>query len=169
MTSEDLVRKIIVASVFFLTTFSLAQNQAPVPHGTGGTLTRSASRYKGLETALLQAQQDKDQNTAARILADDFEVWSAEQTDATPREIWEQRWGIENLTWFRIRNLTVREFGDTAIVSFLMDRRGDSNGKPLAPTSFVVDVWRQKTGKLSVRYISNPGHPTLQLVPTGMP
>lgn len=163
------MRKLIVASVLFVTTLGIGQNQAPVPHGMGGTLTRSADRYKGLETALLQAQQDKDQNSASRLLADDFEIWSAEQTDARPRELWVQGWTKTNLTWFRIRNITVREFGDTAIVSFLLDRRGDANGKPVAPTTFVVDVWQQQTGKLSVRYISVPGHPTLQLVPAGMP
>jgi ketosteroid isomerase-like protein len=146
----------------------MAQKQAPVAHGAGGTLTRGASRYKGLETALLQAQQDKDQNTASRLLADDFEIWSAEKIDATPREVWEQSWTSGNLTWFRIRNIAVREFGDTAIVSFLLDRRGDANGKPAAPTAYVVDVWQQKAGKLSVRYITVPGHPTAQLLPTGM-
>lgn len=161
------MRKLIVVSVLFVSIFSIAQSQAPAAHDAGGTLTRSASKYKGLETALLQAQQDKKQDAVKQMMDDDFEVWSAEKNEPTPREAWEQGWMSGNLSWFQIRNVAVREFGNLAIVSFLLDRRGSVGEKAMTPTVFVVDVWRQDSGKLAVRYVSSPGKPATQLVPTG--
>ena len=160
------MRKLIVASVLFVSQFSIAQSQAPAAHGAGGTLTRSASKYKDLETALLQAQQDKRQDDVNRMVDDDFEVWSAEKNEPTPRDVWVQGWMTGNSSWFQIRNVAVREFGDIAVVSFLLDRRGEMGDKPVTPTVFVVDVWRQGTSKLVVRYVSSPGKPAPQVIPT---
>jgi hypothetical protein len=150
---------------------AFAQDQAP----TGGlpsggrteTPTRGVIKYKALERALLQAQQDKRQDAVHQALADDFEIWSAEKNEPTPRELWEQSLTSSNISWFQIRNMAVRDFGSVAVVSFLLDRRGEANGKPVTPTVYVVDVWQQQTGKLAVRYVSAPGKPAAQLMPTG--
>ncbi len=163
LNPEDFVRKLILISALLIAFGCLAQD--PTGHGGGGTLTRQASRYMALETALLQAQQDRNQNAASRLVGNDFEIWSAESADAMPREVWEQGWQDLNLTWFRIRNIAVREFGDTAVISFLLDRRGDRRGRAIPATVYVVDVWQQQAGKLAVRYLSTPGKPALQLMP----
>ncbi len=163
--------KRLLVLVILLSIAAVAQDKAPTGGRPSGgrteTPTRGVVRYKAMERALLQAQQEKQQEKLSGMLADDFEVWSAEQTEPTPRELWEQNATASNITWFQIRNMAVRDFGSVAIVSFLLDRHGDANGKPVSPTVFVVDVWQQQTGKLMVRYQSGPGKPGAQLLPTG--
>jgi hypothetical protein len=158
--------------VFLLLSFiAVAQDQAPTGGRPSGgrteTPTRGVVKYKAMERALLQAEQDKRQDATRQMVTEDFEVWSAEKNEPTPRELWEQGWMSANISWFQIRNMAVRDFGSVAVVSFLLDRRGESNGKPVTPTVFVVDIWQQQTGKLAVRYISAPGKPAAQLMPTG--
>ena len=163
--------KRFLALVILFSLAAVAQDKAP----TGGrpsaerteTPTRGVIKYKAIERALLQAQQEKQQDKISAMLADDFEVWSSEQNEPTPRELWEQSATASNITWFQIRNMAVRDFGNIAIVSFLLDRRGEVNGKPVTPTVFVVDVWQQPAGRLAVRYQSVPGKPGAQLLPTG--
>jgi hypothetical protein len=154
------MKKLLLA-VLVLSVAALAQDQAPTGgRPTGGrteTPTRGVVKYKAMERALLQAQQDKQQDAISRLLADDFETWSAEKNEPTPRELWEQSAAASNISWFQIRNMAVRDFGSVAIVSFLLDRRGEANGKPITPTVYVVDVWQQPGGRLSVRYMSVPG------------
>jgi ketosteroid isomerase-like protein len=150
----------------------VAQDQPPTGGRPSGgrieTATRGVVRYRGLESALLQAEQNKEQDALNRFIADDFEVRSAESNQPTPREVWEQRAKSANITWFKIRDMAVHEFGDIAVVSFLLDRRGEAGGKAVPPTVFIVDVWRQAEGKLAVRYVSTPGHPAgPRLMPTG--
>jgi ketosteroid isomerase-like protein len=125
-------------------------------------------RFKGLERALVEAGQEKNQQTLSRLVAEDFEERSAERIDPTPRELWEQNWTSANVTWFQIRDMGVHDFGDTAVVSFLLDRRGQAGGKALPATVFIVDVWRKAEGKVAVRYVSTPGKPAgAELMPTG--
>jgi hypothetical protein len=163
--------KTFLFAVLLLSVSLFAQDQAP----TGGrptagrteTPTRGVVKYKAMERALLQAEQEKRQDAARQMVADDFEVWSAEKNEPTPRELWEQGWTSSEISWFQIRNIAVRDFGTVAVVSFLLDRRGQSGGRPVTPTVYVVDVWQQQTGKLAVRYVSTPGKPAVQLMPTG--
>jgi len=157
--------------VMLVSIFAFAQRQAPTGGPPSGgrteTPTRGVIKYKALERALLQAQQDKRQDAAHQMVADDFEIWSAEKSEPTPRELWEQGLASSNVSWFQIRNMAVRDFESVAVVSFLLDRRGEANGKPITPTVYVVDVWQRQAGKLAVRYISEPGKPAAQLMPTG--
>jgi hypothetical protein len=156
------MRKRLILGFLCFSVLTAAQNQ--LPSGARGTLTRSADHYKGLETDLLEAQQDKNKEAVARLVSDDFEIWSAEHDSATPRRVWEQGWMRGNISWFRIRNISVREFGDLAIVSFLLDRRGQAGNAPL-PATYVIDVWNQSASKLVVRYVSTPLKPAAQLTP----
>jgi len=66
---------------------------------------------------------------------------------------------VGNLKSFRVRNMAVHEFGEVAVVSFLLDRSGSVNGKAMSPVLYVVDVWRTKDDKLTVRYASAPANP----------
>ncbi len=163
--------KRLLLAVLMLAVTVVAQDQPPTGGRPSGgrsvTPTRGVVKYKALERALLQAEQDKRADAARQMVADEFEIWSAEKNEPTPRELWEQSLGSSNISWFQIRNMAVRDFGKIAVVSFLMDRRGQANGKPITPTVFVVDVWDQGTGKLAVRYLSSPGKPAAQLMPTG--
>jgi hypothetical protein len=53
-----------------------------------------------------------------------------------------------------VRDLSVREADDLAIVSFLLDRTPEGRGH--GSTWFVVDVWRRSTDRLIARSISRP-------------
>jgi hypothetical protein len=163
--------KRILIFITLLAVVAAGQDKAPTGGRPSGqrteTPTRGVIKYKAMERALLQAQQEKQQDKVSGMLTEDFEVWSSEQNEPTPRELWEQNATSSNISWFQIRNMAVRDFGNIAIVSFLLDRRGEVNGKPVTPTVFVVDVWQQPAGKLVVRYQSVPGKPGAQLLPTG--
>ncbi len=164
--------KTVLIAMFLCAVGMVAQDQPPTGGRPSGgrieTATRGVVRYKGLEKAIVQAEQNKDSEALKRFIADDFEVRSAEQNEPVPREVWEQQGESANINWFQIRDVAVHEFGDIAVVSFLLDRRGMVSGKTLPPTVFVVDVWRQPEGKLAVRYVSIPGHPAgAKLMPTG--
>ena len=163
--------KRILVLIVLLAVYAVGQDKAPTGGRPSGgrteTPTRGVVKYKAMERALLQAQQEKQQDKVSGMLADDFEVWSSEQSDPTPRELWEQNAASSNISWFQIRNMAVRDFGNIAIVSFLLDRHGEANGKPVTPTVFIVDVWQQPAGKLAVRYQSVPGKTGGLLLPTG--
>lgn len=164
--------KTLFLAVLLCATAVVAQDKAPTGGRPSGerieTATRGVVRYQAMERKLLQAEQGKDVNALQELVSDDFEERSAEHNRPTPRDQWESLVKSGDLAWFQLRNMAVHEFGDIAVVSFLLDRRGQRAGKSLAPTVFIVDVWRQSEGKLAVRYVSSPGHPASpQLMPTG--
>lgn len=155
---------ILLASVFVS-----AQDQPP----TGGrpssghtvVATRLVTKYMALERNLFQGLQDGNNPGLEHILATDFESWAAEKLPPTPRADWIHQFS-GNLKTFQIHNMAVREFGDTSVVSFLLQRSGTMNGKPMSPILFIVDVWRND--KLAVRYASAPANPAqLSSTPTG--
>jgi hypothetical protein len=137
-----------------------ARSQVPVgPGGAGraGTLTRAASRYQDLEGSLMQALRDKDDGRLDQLLADDFEELSAERFAAGSRDDWRRAGAAAAVRPFRIHNLTVHEFDQTAVVSYLLARTAGSPAS--TPTVFIVDIWNSSTGKLQVRYLSTPRRP----------
>src|SRR4051794_21381714 len=71
----------------------LAQSRSPVERGgpaQAGTLTRSAAKYRDLEIKLTQALREKSAGPLDQMLADDFEVRSAERADAMSRQDWQK-------------------------------------------------------------------------------
>jgi hypothetical protein len=136
-----------------------AQDRAPTGRGAPGqtTLTRSASKYQSLELTLIQALQDRSDSQLNTILSSDFEVWSAETSGPTSRADWQKAAFASRGQPRAIRSLTVREFGDTAVVSFLL--QDDSSSGSATRTLFVVDVWTEGTNRLNVRYVSAPAKP----------
>lgn len=149
----------------------MAQDQRPTGGLPGGarsvTPTRTVTKYTALESNLFQALQESNRQGAENILAPDFESWSAEKIPPMPRGEWLQAY-VGNLKSFNIRNMAVREFGDVAVVSFLLVRSGTLSGKAMSPVLFIVDVWRQNGDKLAVRYASAPANPAgVESRPTG--
>jgi hypothetical protein len=134
---------------------AFAQDRAAAGRGAPGqtTLTRSASKYQDLEIALIRALQDRSDSRLNQILANDFEVWSAERSGPTSRQDWQKAAFATRTQPSRIRDLTVREFGEMAVVSFLL--QGGPAGRGVPPL-FVVDIWTQSTNTLNVRYLSTP-------------
>lgn len=149
-----------VIVLFAIATTVLAQDQPPTggrpTRGRVQTTTRLVSKYMQAENKLFQALQGDNRAGLEKLLAPGFEAWTAEKTSPTPRDAWMQVF-LGNLKSFRIRNMAVHDYGDLAVVSFLLDRSGAQNRKPMTPVLFVVDVWQHE--KLAVRYASSPANP----------
>jgi len=147
----------VAAAILLCSAAAPAQDAAPAARGAGaGMATRSVAQYTDLEQQLLQAQQDRDRTAAQQLLAEDFEVRGPEDADAIPGTQWLDRRMQDRPGSSRIQDLSVREFGDVATVSFLQHSQGGVGGAALPTFTYVVDVWRQSDHKLMLRYISAP-------------
>ena len=120
-----------------------------------GAATRAVAHYLERERALAAALHDRRRDAAAQMLAPEFEVRSAEALDAVAAPAWLDAQLHARPTPTVVRDLAVREFGDLAVVSFLLD--GTAHGTATT-TLYVVDVWHQPDDRLAVRYQSEPAH-----------
>ena len=133
------------------------------------TSTRQVTLFTGLEKQLLAGVQKKDESTLKELLADDFEIWMP-NGDAIASEDWlPSILGKFNLKSFRISQMSVRDFGDTAVVKFMRSQKADFQGKDDSGEYFVVDVWRKAgdSWKLSDRYVSKVSTVPSTPKPTG--
>jgi len=120
------------------------------------TATRQVTLFSGLEKQLLTGIQKKDQAAVKALLSDDFEIWMP-NGDALAAEDWLPIvLGKFNLKSFRISQMAVRDFGDTAVVKFMRSQKADFQGKDDSGEYFVIDVWRKSgdSWQLSDRYVS---------------
>ncbi len=162
------MRSLIVALLIFCSTDALSQSRLP-PGARGpetGMATRSVSNYLMLERGLLDALRSGKRDAVAGMLADGFGVRSAVSPDEMANADWLKSEADDSSTTVNVRDLTVREFGDVAVVSFLLDHRHDSKTRRTGNTDFVVDVWQQSTHKLLMRNVApsskaapNPSRP----------
>jgi ketosteroid isomerase-like protein len=153
-----IVRSAWIACLALACTAAIGQD-APPPGVRGGglaTATRSVARYTDLERSLQDALQAHDAAAVRRLLSEDFEVREPELADAIPGADWLHRWMSGSLRAYRIDRLEVREFGDSAVVSFLLYSQGRLANAALPAAAYVVDVWRKGDDKLAVRYVSVP-------------
>ena len=96
----------------------------PGVRGPGMAATRSVVTYLDLERGLVESLQKGDRDSVLRLLADGFEVRSATDADAdaVPAAEWLQDQARRTTQAGNMRELSVREFDDVAVVSFLLDR-----------------------------------------------
>ena len=149
-----------------------AQAQPRLPPGVrgpqAGMATRSVATYLELERGLLDALQRGDGDAVRRVLGDDFELRAAGEPDATPADAWLETELRSRAVSATVRDLAVREFDDIASVSFLLDHRRKARNAQGMTTLYVIDVWRQSSHRLLVRYVSKPAHvPPPPARPTG--
>jgi hypothetical protein len=142
---------------------AIASAQARDEHGpqgpATGMATRSVSKYLGIERALQEAIAAHDRATVAGLLDPEFIQRTAASDDPLSQEEWlNAEFGNSN-PGGRVRDMLVIEADDLATVSFLLDTTSRKGGKGGRHTYFVVDVWRQSTGKLRVRYSDTPTNP----------
>ena len=140
------------------------------PRAVGGPMqgaaTRSVSRYLDAERALQDALGRHDQAAVSARLAEDFEARSAAGPDAQSAADWLRSEMTGRGGQAQVRDLWVREFDDLALVSFVLDRRGDTGR--VGPVLFVVDVWRRSTDRLLLRQFEHVAKPPPQsLRPNG--
>ena len=150
------MRSLIVALLVFCSADALAQSRLPpgVRGPETGMATRSVSNYLMLERGLLDALRSGKRDAVTGMLADGFGVRSSALPDEMATADWLKSEAGDSRTTSNVRDLTVREFGDVAVVSFLLDHRRDTRTRRSGNTDFVVDVWQQSTHKLLMRNVA---------------
>jgi hypothetical protein len=160
----------VVALLPFLSVAASSQPELPpiVRGPRAGAATRSVSTYLALERELLDALKDGNQAAVLRMLSDDFAVSSAAEIEETSAAVWLQQELGSPITTAGVRNLNVREFGDIAVVNFLLDSRRVVKRNTVTSTRYVLDLWRQSSHQLLARYVSMPSRtPPIPSRPTG--
>jgi Domain of unknown function (DUF4440) len=124
------------------------------------TATRQVTLFTGLETQLLRAIHKKDQAALNGLLADDFFI-EMPGAEAIAGEDWvAQVMGKDfSLKLFVIREMSVADLGDSAVVKFGRIQQAAFKNKDQSGEFFVVDVWKRSgdSWKLSNRYVSKVG------------
>ena len=146
-------RSFVVAAALSIVGIPIAGVAQPARGAGRGLATRSVSHYLDLERGLLDALARRDRAAVLGRLADDFVLRTPDSDDVRSADDW-LRQEFSAPRGRLVRDLSVREEDDLAIVSFLLDRT--SGGRRAASTWFVVDVWRRSTDRLLARSISRP-------------
>lgn len=127
--------------------------------------TRLVAEFSEKETALERALTRGDR-AAARMLVDpDFELVAATDLGQSLSFDIMARESAQHPRTLTIREMSVREMGGAALVSFYWDEQDRLTRVPIR--WMVVDAWKPEAGgwKLKTRYISAQGNP--QINPPG--
>ena len=137
---------------------ALAQPNLPpgVRGAESGMATRSVAAYLTLERGLVDALVEGNRDAVLRKLSEGFEIRSAGESEGIAAAAWLQSELSRPIESASVRNLSVREFGDIAVVSFLLDSRRMIKNKKVTSTLYVIDIWRQTPPQLVTRYVSIP-------------
>ena len=138
------------------------------------TATKQVTLFTGLETQLLQAVQKKDHAALETLVGDDFEI-AMPGADPLPGDDWEDSVMAKDfiLKSFVIRQMSVADLGDSAVVKFDRLQQATFKGENHSGEFFVVDLWKKAgdSWKLANRYVAQvralPFAPTLHPKPTG--
>jgi hypothetical protein len=145
----------VAAALGALVALATPGHAADAPAGSHGivTMTRGMKVFGDAETELIAALKAQDAAALDRLVGPDFEqrTQGAPGTPV-PREDWLKQASTELAKATGVREMAVHDFGDIAIVSFVLVRDA-----PQA-SAFVVDVWQRKSageaGQLQTRYLS---------------
>ncbi|QWF69878.1 hypothetical protein KEF85_10955 [Methylomonas paludis] len=105
------------------------------------------SRYTALEYRLINAVYSQDPQ--ALVVADNFSYQSTESPDPLSKSAWLSLQRQQTGT-YHIRNLTVRNMDNIAVVSFVLDKSLGRYKKPLS--TFITDIWQPNQPQLLARY-----------------
>jgi ketosteroid isomerase-like protein len=138
------------------------------------TATRQTKIFTDLETQLLNAIQSKDQTALKNMIADDCLI-EMPDADPLPADDWVSSILGKDyaLKAFTIRQVSVLDQGDSAVVKFDRVQQAAYKGAPENGEFFVVDVWKKsgESWKLANRYVSKvssvPWMPKGDVKPTG--
>jgi hypothetical protein len=134
------------------------------------TATRQVTIFHGREQQMLQLVQKKDKTGLQGLLTDEFAV---EMPDADPLdgEDWLDSVTAKdfNLKSFVIRQMSVADLGDAAVVKYDRIQESTYQGKPDGGEFFVVDLWKKSgdSWKLANRYVAKISSVVPKLKPTG--
>jgi ketosteroid isomerase-like protein len=139
-----------------------------------GTATKQVTLFNNLELQMLQAVKQKDKAGLEALLSDDL-IIAMPDADPLAGEDWVDSVMARNFSVksFAIRNMTVANGGDSAIVKFDRLLQATLNGKNESGEYFVVDLWKKSgdSWKLANRYVAKvgsvPAMPKIEPKPTG--
>lgn len=147
---------VIVASL----TSAAQEPVKPELHPKIITATRQVSIFTGLEKQMLAAIQKNDKSALGAMLSDDFQV-ELPDADPMPGDDWVN--SVSNkgfiLKSFVIRQVSVLDLGDSAVVKFDRIEEATFKGKNESGEFFVIDVWKKSgdSWKLANRYVAKIG------------
>ena len=151
------MKSLFTGLFFLLTIFPVFGQELP----SSGMPTLETAFFSKLEKRIGDAVVAQDRAALESLLGNDFEL----RTTRTGGELTlRDEWLEAATTTYRIRSyhvtrVTVRQFGETAVVSFFYKHQASFQGKDISGDFFIVDVW-QKAGndwKIAARYSSGPG------------
>ncbi|HKD81826.1 MAG TPA: nuclear transport factor 2 family protein [Candidatus Angelobacter sp.] len=121
------------------------------------TATRQVSIFTDLERQLLTAIQKKDKQALQGLVTDDY-VLEMPNADPLAGEDWTDSVLSKDfaLKSFQVRQMSVADLGQTAVVKFDRLQRATYKGKDDSGEFFVVDLWKKNgdAWKLANRYVS---------------
>jgi len=171
-----------IRSFVFITTIALAvispgSAQEPVKPSLSPrivTATRQVVIFTDLENQILRAIQSKDQAGLNKLVSEDCMI---EMPDADPltgedwiKSVLSKDYALKS---FVLRQFSVADENDFAVVKFDRIQQATYKGKPEGGEFFVVDVWKKdgESWKLANRYVSKvsavPFMPKNDVKPTG--
>jgi ketosteroid isomerase-like protein len=171
------IHSFLFSTAIALTGFLAGSAQEPVKPSLSPriiTATRQVVIFTDLETQLLRAVQSKDQAGLSNLVSEDCII---EMPDADPLtgEDWIKTVISKDyaLKSFVLRQFSVADEGDVAVVKFDRVQQSSFKGKPDGGEFFVVDVWKKSgdSWKLTNRYVAKvssvPFMPKTDVKPTG--
>jgi hypothetical protein len=143
--------------------FIVATGQEPVKPKLTPTIitaTRQVALFTGLERQLLHTVEKKDRAGLEALLTDEFEI-AMPDADPLAGPDWVDAVMAKEFTLksFVIRQMSVADLGDAAVVKFNRLQQATYQGKSESGEFFVVDLWKKSgdSWKLANRYVSKVG------------
>lgn len=127
---------------------------------SSGMPTLETAFFSQLEKRLDDAVVTHDRSALESLLGNDFELRTARGGELTLHDEWlETSTTTHRIRSYRITRLTVRQFGETAVVSFFCEQQASLRGKDVSGDFFIVDVWQKTRNdwKIAARFSSGPG------------
>ncbi len=138
------------------------------------TATKQVTLFSGLEKQVLQAVEKKDKAALEAMLTDEFQI-EMPNADPLAGEDWVDSVMAKDfsLKAFVIRQMSVADLGDYAVVKFDRIQQAIYKGKNDSGEFFVVDLWKKSgdSWQLANRYVAKVGAipvtPKIEPKPTG--
>jgi Domain of unknown function (DUF4440) len=171
------IRSLKHALSLLMVVIACATAQEPVKPNLTPTIitaTRQVALFSGLEKQMLQAVQKRDKAGLEAMLADDSEI-AMPDADPLAGEDWVDSVVAKDFTLksFGIRQVSVADLGEAAVVKFDRIQQAIYQGKDQSGEFFVIDLWKKSgdTWKLANRYVARvgavPATPKVAPKPTG--
>lgn len=121
------------------------------------TATKQVTLFTGLERQMLEAVEKKDKATLEAMLTDEFEI-AMPGSDPLAGPDWVDSVMAKDFTLksFVIRQMSVADLGDAAVVKFDRLQQAAFQGRNDSGEFFVVDLWKKSgdSWKLADRYVA---------------